>query len=164
MKRRLKGIFALVIILVIITTGCQNTKNSKIIKKNKEIVLKTHTEVWSKGNIDIIDKLYSSDYVAHWVSGGDTGIEDFKNMIIEARNTFPDLNEEVIHIVAEEDLVVTHFISSGTFLGEMSGIQPTGKKGSRPEMAVHRLENGKIVEQWTVADLLTLTNQLGIEL
>ena len=48
--------------------------------------------------------------------------------------------------------------------GSLDGIPPTGKKGSRPEIAVHKIINGKIVEQWTVADLLSLLNQLGIQL
>jgi len=168
MKIRLysKSIWLIVGLFILTSYSCQNQYriDAKKLELNKSVVLKAHEEVWSKGNIDLINELYSSDYVAHWINGGDTDLEGLKNMIIEARNTFPDLNEEIIHIVAEGDLVVTHFTSSGTFLGEMGGISPTGKKGLRPEIAVHRLENGKIVEQWTVADLLSMLNQLGIEL
>ncbi len=134
------------------------------LEANKSIVRRTHDEVWSKGNLDIIDELYTPDYIAHWVGGADTGLEEFKEIVVNARTAFPDMKEEILHIVAEGDLVVTHFVNSGTFMGEMDGFAPTGKKGSNPEMAVHRIGNGKIAEQWTVADRLNLLNQLGIEL
>jgi steroid delta-isomerase-like uncharacterized protein len=120
--------------------------------------------VWSKGNLAVIDALYAPNYMAHWITGEDTDLDQFKKMIISTRKTFPDLKEEIVHLIAEGDLVVTHFISSGTMEGDMEGIPPTGKTGSRPEIAIHRIENGKIVEQWTVADLLSMLNQLGIKL
>ena len=170
------GLFFMIVLFC--CTNCQNQNaiseleqiktqvehaNQKL-ETNKSIVLRAHDEVWSQGNLNVIDDLYSQDYVAHWVNGGDTDLAEFKKMIIKNRTAFPDMKEEIIHIVAEGDFVVTHFISSGTFKGELDGIQPTGKKGSRPEIAIHRIENGKIAEQWTVADLLSLLNQLGIEL
>jgi len=166
------------VFLVSSIVSCQNQQASKDfealksqieaskqkLEQNKSIVRRAHEEVWSNGNIAAIDELYTPDFVGHWVSGGDTGLDELKQMIQESRRTFPDLTEKIVHIVAENDLVVTHFITSGTFEGELNGLAPNGKKGSRPEIAVHRIENGKIAEQWTVADLMTLLNQLEISL
>jgi len=174
-----KTYMALVLAIVLSCgMGCQNRKalaeleeikaqvkiESQKLETNKSIVRRAHDEVWSKGNMAAIDDLYAPDYIAHWVTGGDTGLEEFKKMITRSRTTFPDLKEEILHIVAEGNLVVTHFISSGTFKGDLEGIPPTGKKGANPEIAIHRIENGKIAEQWTVSDRLNMLNQLGIEL
>ena len=134
------------------------------LETNKAIVRRAHDEVWSKGNMAAIDELYAPDYIAHWVSGGDTELDEFKEIIVNARTAFPDMKEEILHIVAEGDLVVTHFVNSGTFMSELDGFPPTGKWGANPEMAVHRIEDGKIAEQWTVADRLNMFNQIGIEL
>jgi len=139
------------------------TETQKL-EANKALVKRAHAEVWNKGNMAVVNEIYSPDYIAHWITGGDTNLEALKNMINEARKTFPDIKEEIIHIVAEGDLVITHFNSSGTMTGPMGNIPPTGKKGSRPEIAVHRIKDGKIVEQWTVADLLSMLNQLGIQM
>jgi steroid delta-isomerase-like uncharacterized protein len=133
-----------------------------LLEANKALVLRAHEEVWSSGNLMVVDELYAEDYTAHWAYGEDSDREGLKEMVAEARTAFPDLREDIIHIVAEGDLVVSHFISSGTFTGEMEGLQPQGQKVSRPEIAVHRLRNGKIVEQWTVSDQLTLMKQLGL--
>ena len=133
-----------------------------LLEANKALVLRAHEEVWNSGNLVVVDELYSAEYIAHWAYGEDTDREGLKKMVAEARAAFPDMREEVVHVVAEGNLVVSHFISSGTFTGEMNGLQPSGKKISRPEIAVHRIANGKIVEQWTVSDQLTLMKQLGL--
>lgn len=133
-----------------------------LVEANKALVLRAHEEVWNSGNLDVVDELYSAEYVAHWAYGEDTDREGLKKMVAEARAAFPDMAEKIIHIVAEGDLVVSHFISSGTFTGEMNGLQPSGKTISRPEIAIHRIIDGKIVEQWTVSDQLTLMRQLGL--
>ena len=132
------------------------------LEANKALVLRAHAEVWNSGNLGAIDELYSPGYVAHWADGEDSDREGLKKVVAEARSAFPDMREDVIHVVAEGDLVVSHFISSGTFTGEMNGLQPSGKKVSRPEIAVHRIADGMIVEQWSVADQLTLMKQLGL--
>jgi steroid delta-isomerase-like uncharacterized protein len=155
--------------------GCQDKEamaaleamkaQAEVEEQNKEIVRRTHNEVWSKGNMELIDDLYDTDYVAHWTSGPDTrGLDELKEVILEARTAFPDLTEEIEQIVAEGDLVVTRFSSSGTFKGNIIGISSKDKKVTRQEIAIHRIDSGKIVEQWTVADSLVLMQQLGMEL
>ncbi|MCP4291701.1 MAG: ester cyclase [bacterium] len=134
----------------------------KTLQANKALVLRAHEEVWNSGNLIIVDELYSENYVSHWAYGDDSDREGLKNMVAEARAAFPDMREDIVHTVAEGDLVVSHFISSGTFTGEMNGLQPSGKTITRPEIAVHRVADGKIVEQWTVSDQMTLMKQLGL--
>jgi len=174
LKNLNNSITVLISLLILTTISCQDQEvmkelavlkeNTAKLEANKNLVRRAHNEIWSKGDTSLVNELYDKNYIAHWVSGGDTGIEDFKKMIIKSRTAFPDLKEEIIHIVAEDNFVVTHFTSSGTMTGSLNGIPPTGKKGNRPEIAVHKILNGKIVEQWTVADLLSLLNQLGIKL
>jgi steroid delta-isomerase-like uncharacterized protein len=167
-----KAVILLTALSVCCAAGCAGTQREQELsafqagrerlEANKAIVLRAHEEVWSGGNLDVVDELYSEGYVSHWAYGDDSDREGLKKMLTEARTAFPDLREDVIHIVAEGDLVVTHFVSSGTFTGEMEGLQPSGQEVSRPEIAVHRLSNGLITEQWTVSDQLTLMRQLGL--
>ena len=133
-----------------------------LLEANKALVLRTHEEVWNSGNLDAVDELYSADYIGHWVSGEDTDREALKQIVAESKAAFPDKTEDVVHVVAEGDLVVSHFIASGTFTGEIDGVPSEGKRISRPEIAIHRIADGKIVEQWTVSDQLTLMQQLGL--
>ncbi len=42
------------------------------------------------------------------------------------------------------------------------GIPPTGKQVTMSGIAIYRLVDGKIVEQWGVNDMLGLLQQLGV--
>lgn len=138
------------------------TAERDLLEANKALVLRTHEEVWGDGNLDVIDELYSADYVGHWDDGKETDREALKGIVAESKAAFPDKREDVVHMVAEGDLVVSHFIASGTIAGDPDEAQPSAKQVSRPEIAVHRIAEGKVVEQWTVADRLTLMVQLGL--
>jgi predicted ester cyclase len=107
------------------------------------------------------DEIYAAGFVAHWTGRPDThGLDEFKAFVAEGRRRFPDWNETVEQIVAEGDLVVTRFTSRGTFHGEPS--DPSHRRGiAMQEIAIHRIVDGKIVEQWTVADILGMRQQLG---
>ncbi len=105
------------------------------------------------------DEIYAVDFLGHWTGRPDThGREEFKAFVKDARARFPDWNETVEQVVAEGNLVVTRFTSRGTFDGEPSH----GKAITMHEIAIHRIVDGKIVEQWTVADILGMQQQLGI--
>ncbi len=67
-------------------------------------------------------------------------------------------------MVAEGDLVATHFTSTGTNAGSFLGNPPTGKQIRINEMSIYRIVDGKIAEQWLIPDLLSLNQQLGLVL
>ena len=138
-------------------------KQANILASNKDVVKRAHSDVWSNGDLDSINEIYSEDFVAHWVVGLDSDLNEFTEKIKRTRDAFPDLREEIIHIIAEDDLVVTYFMSSGTLLGELDGIMPTGNKGKNPEIAIHKIKDGKIIEQWVISDRLNLLQKLGIK-
>jgi predicted ester cyclase len=54
--------------------------------------------------------------------------------------------------------------SSGTHEGEYMGIPSTGNKINYTAMVKARFSEGKIVKAWGVGDILTLMQQLGMEL
>jgi steroid delta-isomerase-like uncharacterized protein len=172
--KKLYLILPLAMILCLMV-GCQDKEamaeleefkaQAEVEEQNKEIVRRTHDEVWSKGNMTVADELYAVDYVAHWISGLDTrGLEEFKKFVIEARAVFSDYTENIEQIVAEGDLVVTRFSSHGTFKGKIMGIPSNDKRVTVQEIAIHCIVNRKIVEQWTIRDSLGLMQQLGMEL
>jgi steroid delta-isomerase-like uncharacterized protein len=139
--------------------GCEDPA-----RRNKEVIQRNHEEIWSKGNLDLIDELYTEDFVCHFLVGEEwRGRQDLIEKVSSHRTAFPDWREEVIRLVAEGDFVVAHFASSGTNEGEFEGHPPTGKQARIHEIAIFRLENGKIAEQWGFPDVQGLSHQLGID-
>ena len=133
-------------------------------EQNKELVRRDSEEIWNKGNFEIMGELYSVDFVRHFLptDSKTKGIEEFQDRIANHRKAFPDWAEEIKQIVAERDLVVTHFSSTGTNEGSFMGNPPTGKKIQIDEMSIVRIADGKIAEQWLLPDLLSLNQQLGL--
>ena len=142
--------------------GCSTTKQAHMLSDNKAIVLRSEAELWSKGNLAVADELYSPDFVCHFVVGPEwRGLEGIKGEVRSHRTSFPDWHERVDDIIAEGDRVVIRFTSTGTQLGEFQGIAPTGRKVSIQEVAIFRMVDGKIVEQWGMPDIHGLMQQLG---
>nr|EJI96948.1 snoaL-like polyketide cyclase family protein [Rhodococcus sp. JVH1] len=59
------------------------------------------------------------------------------------------------------DRVVVRWTGTGTHVGEVNGIPPTGNKIRVDAISIHRLADGKIAETWQVWDTLGFLQQLG---
>jgi len=147
----------------IIILGCESTQETTLEERNKELVHRYNEEIWNKGNLEKMDELCSVDFVRHFLPVGSetTNLEELRDHVRNHRKAFPDWAEEIKLIVAEGDLVATHFTSTGTNTGSFLGNPPTGKQIHINEMSIYRIVDGKIVEQWLIPDLLSLNQQLG---
>ncbi len=163
----MKNVYVLVTMLVILLTGCRTVNHDQsaqdLLKANKAIVTRSHEEIWSKGNFNIIPDLYAEDFVCHFVIGPEwKGQEGLLAEVSSHRTSFPDWREDIVRLVAEGDFVASYFKSSGTHLGDFNGLAPTGRKVLIDEIAIYRLKNGKIAEQWGLPDINGMNIQLGI--
>lgn len=150
----------------LIISGCGSIETTALEERNKELVHRMNEEVWNKGNLDVLDELFSQDFVRHFLPNGSVtrGLDQFRDHISSHREAFPDWAEYIRLMVAEGDLVATHFTSTGTNDGSFLGNPPTGKKIRINEMSIYRIVDGKIAEQWLIPDLLSLNQQLGLVL
>jgi steroid delta-isomerase-like uncharacterized protein len=131
-------------------------------EQNKSIVRRALEEVYSRGNLDVVDDLVSEDFVAH-SSGPDVhGREEMKQYVQSLRTAFPDLQMSIDDQVAEGDKVVTRWTATGTHTGPFQGIPPTGKRGSLSGIDIDYVVDGKTIECWTISDDLSLLQQLGV--
>jgi predicted ester cyclase len=63
--------------------------------------------------------------------------------------------------VAEDDLVVSHVLGRGVHAGELLGILATNEEVETEGIAIHRIRDGKIVEYWSVTDVVRVLQQVG---
>lgn len=132
------------------------------LEANKALVRRWFEEA-DKGNLDIIDEICAPDYVDHSppLPGMGEGAEAVKRANTALGSAFPDTVHIVEDQIAEGDKVVTRLRGRGTFLGECLGIQPNGKVIEITGISIHRIENGKLVEHWANADILSFLQQMG---
>ena len=120
-------------------------------------------EETDKGNYAAWDEVCSADYVSHWgvISWN---LEEHKQANRPLLVAFPDFKHEINNMIARGDRVVARVTLTGTHEGEYMGISPTGNKINYTGMLEGRFSEGKLVELWGVGDMLTLMQQLGMEL
>jgi steroid delta-isomerase-like uncharacterized protein len=146
--------------VAMVSTGCGPSHNSVKVS-NIKLVQVVFSEIWSKGNVDLIDELFAEDFVGHFPGQTLHGRQALVNAVDAHRTSFPDWTEEIKDTIADRDRVVARFASRGTNLGEFLGNPPTGNRVEISEVAIFRLSNDKIIEQWVYPDLLSLQRQLG---
>jgi steroid delta-isomerase-like uncharacterized protein len=131
---------------------------------NKTIVRLQHEEVWNKGNLSLIEEIYTPDFVCHFIVGPEWhGREGVRRAITRHRTSFPDWEEHIEDIIADGDKVVTRWTATGTHEGEFEGIPPTGNQVTIAEVAIYRIADGKIAEQWGFPNIMGLLRQIGAD-
>jgi steroid delta-isomerase-like uncharacterized protein len=114
-------------------------------------------------NLDILDEVYASDLVWHEPDQDVHGLEEARQFVTTYKTAFPDLNVTVEDVISEGDNVVTRYTMRGTHQGEIEEFgPPTGRQMELQGITVHRIADGKIVEEWERYDNLSLLQQLGL--
>ena len=130
---------------------------------NKALVRRFVDEVQSGGNISLIDEICSPEFVNHSAPPGvPSDCEGIKIVTAMFRGAFPDSYFTVEDMIAEGDKVATRKTFHGTHEGEFMGIPPSGRSVSMGLIDVVRIDDGRVVEHWSVGDSLGLMQQLGV--
>jgi predicted ester cyclase len=118
----------------------------------------------SQGNLELVEQLYSPDYVTHAVGPQFAPTREGLKLFIRAlREGLPDLQCPVKEVVAEGDHVGGRFSLQGTHTGLLLGIPETGKRVDVGVMVIARFdESGKWVEDWASWDQLGMLQQIGV--
>lgn len=64
-------------------------------------------------------------------------------------------------LFAEGDEVVLRCVLVGTHTGDLMGVPATGRNVSVPGIVIYRVADGRIVQFWAQADMLSLLQQIG---
>ena len=153
-------VFLLPAAVAMILIGCGPSDDSVKVR-NIEVIHVVHSEIWSKGNIELIDDVFADNFVGHFPAGTVHGREGVLDRVTAHRTAFPDWTEEIDDTIADGDRVVVRFTSRGTNLGEFLGNPPTRNRVEISEVSIFKLSDGKIVEQWVFPDMLSMQHQLG---
>lgn len=130
---------------------------------NVEAVRLVCEEVWGRGNVDLINEVYAENYVdLNPIPGIPANREGVKMQVAAYHQAFPDMNVTVDDTVVAGDRAVVRYTIRGTHNGELMGIPATGKSGEITGISMVRLANGKVVEEFALADMMTLFQQLGL--
>lgn len=115
---------------------------------NKALIRLLFEEAIHRGNLAIVDQVFSADFVDHSTPeqpAGPQGVKDYFTLI---RTGFPDMRVALDDVIAEGDRVAVRTTWRGTHLGTYEGVAPTGRQAARTLIQVFRMIDGRIVEEW----------------
>jgi len=124
-------------------------------EQNKATFLRFVSEL-NKGNLSIIDEVCSPTFAFYSPRRPDwpRGIEGAGKIITTSAAAIPDLESIVEDIFAEGDKVAVRWTFRGTCQGEaLPGYPKPGERFTQGAISIYRFANGKIEEDWGVAEL-----------
>jgi predicted ester cyclase len=109
-------------------------------------------EARGKADLDAMEQIMAPDFVDHTLAPGQQlDRESYKRQVAEYVSAFSNIRILIEDQVAGGDKVVTRFVGRSTHdRGELMGVAPTGMELSNRVIVIHRIEGGKIAEEWGV--------------
>lgn len=134
----------------------------------KQLMIRFVDELWNDRRLDVADAIFAENCVTHQLQSGaeadavPRGPQVIKEHVASWIASFPDLRFHVEQMLSEGDRVMMQLLMEGTHRGAWLGIPPTGKKLQIRMFTVHRIVQGKIVEDWVLVESLGVLQQLGV--
>jgi steroid delta-isomerase-like uncharacterized protein len=134
---------------------------SPLQEQNKAIAKRAFEELLSRGRFEVAEQLYAKDFVNHGIYR-DIALAEDQEALKGWHQAFPDIAIVPEKLIAEGDLVVVYWIARGTNTGTGNGLPATGKKAEQAGITIWRIVDGKIKEEWSAFDQLSMMQQLGL--
>lgn len=121
-------------------------------------------DCWNTHDKDKIAAMYHPDFSGIDISAsieqnGREGIKQFADFFFSA---FPDLKFSVHEIITTENYFSMHWSASGTQLGPLFGVEPTGKEGLVDGISHIWMKEGMVFKATLLWDMARLFRTLGI--
>jgi uncharacterized protein YndB with AHSA1/START domain/ketosteroid isomerase-like protein len=139
------------------------TRMATYFREEKVAVVRRFMEEFkNKANLDIVDELFTSDFVLHLpgvtLPPGPAGQKTIGSGIFAA---FSGVNVTVNETIVEGNMVVERHTAHAVHSGEFNGIAATGKNVYWTENHIYRLQDGKIAEAWSEVSFHDLMKQIS---
>jgi steroid delta-isomerase-like uncharacterized protein len=133
------------------------------VTENSDIVRRFVDEVVNQRNDAALETLVADDYVCcvgGTASTASEGRQTAVQRLRALRTAFPDFRISIEDLIVDGDQVVMRYRAHGTHRGPLGTAAPTNKAVMYTGIAIYRIRNGKVAEEWTEYDSLGLMRQI----
>lgn len=129
-----------------------------------ENILSIYLEARNRPNLELLDSIYHPEVVVHDCGEPEDlrGLPALKGFYRANHEGLPDLHMEIGDWLYAGDRLVSRWTVTGTHLGELRGLPPTGRAMRVSGVAIDRVVADRIVEEWVDYNLLAVLQQLGV--
>jgi steroid delta-isomerase-like uncharacterized protein len=109
-------------------------------------------DIVESGNVALFDEILSENVVDHSGATPELGPETFKRRALALRGAFWNLEATLDELIVERTRIAWRWRVEGTHGGSFGGVAATGKRVTMRGVNFQRLEQGRVVEHFTLAD------------
>jgi len=125
-----------------------------------EELVHRRVEAINTGDFAALGEVLAPDVVTHYGSGEPVkGIEAL-GALMGSLNAFSNLSATIEDLAVDGDRVGARYTTRGRQQGEFLGIPNSGASVEFGGAGIHRIDDGKIAEVWTVDDWAAVTRQV----
>ncbi len=123
-------------------------------------------QVWNNRDFESIPTFVYPEYTVHldnedpW-EGKTLNHTEFRERLKYSFNSFPDIHFDIQAAVSDGDHVAIMWIMTGTNLGNIAELPPTGMSIKTNGITIYRFKEGKVCGHSQVFDRATVIRQLG---
>jgi steroid delta-isomerase-like uncharacterized protein len=129
---------------------------------DEAVVRRFYEQMCNERKNELATELFTDDHQMHDpqvpTGQGPQGMSDTVSVYQQGVDGHWGIEE----IFSAGNRVVVRWTGTGTHVGEVNGIPPTGHKIRVDAITIHRLDDGKIAESWEVWDTLGFLQQIGV--
>jgi serine phosphatase RsbU (regulator of sigma subunit)/predicted ester cyclase len=135
-------------------------------KEDNKLLARRFLEAFVNGDLDTLDELLAPDFVNHsLLPGQDPGREGYIQMAAEKYSAFSDIRHIIEYQATDgEEMVITRHTTHRIHdRGASLGMEPTGREWTLTHIDIHRISEGKVLEEWSASSASPILEALAQE-
>ncbi|MGI5158913.1 ester cyclase [Microbispora sp. CA-102843] len=130
---------------------------------DNEIAVRRFYEALATGDTALVDEALAADWEAVPAMRTGPGPDGWKKSIDHLRGVFSGLTVTIEHVVESGDMVAVRSVGRGLHVGELLGVEGTGREVEFRASDFHQVADGRIVRTWHLEDYFGIARQLGLQ-
>ncbi|MET8720235.1 ester cyclase [Streptomyces misionensis] len=130
---------------------------------DNEIAVKRFYDALATGDTSLVDAALAPDWEAVPALRTGPGADGWKKSIEHLRGVFSGLTVTIADVVASGDMVAVRSVGRGVHVGELLGVEGTGREVEFRASDFHQVVDGRIVRTWHLEDYFGIAAQIGLE-
>jgi steroid delta-isomerase-like uncharacterized protein len=157
---------AIMALLLCLAAACEKQPADLISQEEAVRIGDIYEQARNTADLSLLDQIYHPDVVVHDDSQPEAMVrlEALKNQYSTSHTAFPDLRMTLDEMYIDGDRIFWVWTFTGTNTGPLGQLPATGNKATFKGVAIDRIVDGKIAEEWVYWNVLGLFHQLGFTL
>lgn len=128
-----------------------------------KIAAERYIQAMNSGKLDDLAEFVAPDFQQIMYGFPEVnGLDGARGYITMLRSAYPDLQQSIDDIVADDEKAAFRGTLRGTHLGALRTIPPSGNQIDLSYLTISHVANGKLTRIWIALDKLDYLQQLGV--